>query len=102
ADDAVTLQFFLDPVLAPESRSVDEHIFLSVMFDRRIDRIPGRPGNIGNDHTVFPKEPVNDRRFPDIRLPYYGDARTVILLPLPGSFREMLNHSLQHIPESQS
>ena len=101
ADDTVALQLFLNLVLPSESRCVDENILFPVVHDLCIHRVPGRSRDVGDNHPVLAEKPVDDGRFPHVRLSHDGNAGTVIFLFIRRLLREIRGHRVEHIAESQ-
>ena len=100
ADDHIALKVLLDLILAAKSRRIDKDVFFPVVFYSGVDGVPGRSGDVGDDHSVLPDQPVHDGRLADVGLSYYRHVDRVVLFLLAASCPEVFHYLIEHISDT--
>ena len=93
----VTLEFFLNFILAAKSCRINQDIFFSIVLYKGIHCISCCSGNIGYDQTVLADQAVNQGRLADIRLSNDGNPRLIVFFLFTLSFFKISGHDIKHI-----
>ena len=100
-NDTETLDFFFDFALPTHTRCVDEHIFLTIHFNGRVDGVTGGTGNVADDESVFSQNLVDEGRLTYVRFADDGNFDCVVFFLIVAVFREVCHYLIQHIPQTQ-
>ncbi len=100
-DDAVSLNLSFNLILAAQSGGINKHVLPVLIADIGIYGIACGSCNIRDNHALLICKPVDQRRFPHIRLPYNGHLRAPVLFFLTAIFRKMADNLVKHLPDSE-
>ena len=65
-----------------------------------VDGVPGRAGDVGDDHALHAEDAVEQAGLADVRLAHDGDLHRVVLRLLQGVVGQVRRHKVQQIARS--
>ena len=84
AELGVVLDALAEAPLAAQAGGVHEHERAVAALEHRVDRIAGRAGNLGDDHSLASEQLVHEARLADVRPAEDRDADRVVRQLGPG------------------
>ena len=97
--DAVALDGLVNLAAAAHAGRVDQHVFLAILDEMRVDGVTRRARDVADDDAVFAENLVDDGRLADIRTADDGDADLVFGLVLARLLRERCDDGVEEIAE---
>jgi hypothetical protein len=85
------------PPLAAQARRVDQDELRVPAFEHGVDRVPRRPGSVGDDHAVLTDELVQQARLPHVRPAENGHPNGVLTDLVPRLARKLVDDAVEQV-----